>query len=94
MSVFTVLTLCLMGVFPLQFKDGESAETLGLTGKETIDVQIDENVKPRDLVKVTATDEEGNKKEFEVLVRFDSEVEIDYYRHGGILQMVLREKLK
>ena len=46
------------------------------------------------LLKVTATDEEGNKKEFEVLVRFDSEVEIDYYRHGGILQMVLREKLK
>ncbi|MEH7346882.1 aconitate hydratase AcnA [Bacillus sp. JJ1532] len=85
--------LVLMGVLPLQFKDGDSAETLGLTGKETIDVQIDENVRPRDLVKVTATDEEGNKKEFEVLVRFDSEVEIDYYRHGGILQMVLREKL-
>ena len=86
--------LVLMGVLPLQFKDGESAETLGLTGKEVIDVQIDENVRPRDLLKVTATDEEGNKKEFEVLVRFDSEVEIDYYRHGGILQMVLREKLK
>lgn len=85
--------LVLMGVLPLQFKDGESAETLGLTGKETIDVQIDENVRPRDLVQVTATDEDGNKKSFEVLVRFDSEVEIDYYRHGGILQMVLREKL-
>ncbi|MET3698958.1 aconitase [Bacillus oleivorans] len=85
--------LVLMGVLPLQFKEGENAETLGLTGKETIDVQIDENVKPRDIVKVTATDEAGNKKEFEVLVRFDSEVEIDYYRHGGILQMVLRNKL-
>ncbi|MFC0418067.1 aconitate hydratase AcnA [Cytobacillus solani] len=85
--------LVLMGVLPLQFKDGESAETLGLTGKETIDVQVDENVRPRDLVQVTATDEDGNKKSFEVLVRFDSEVEIDYYRHGGILQMVLREKL-
>ncbi|MEH7495780.1 aconitate hydratase AcnA [Neobacillus niacini] len=86
--------LVLMGVLPLQFKDGESAETLGLTGKETIDVQVDENVKPRDLLKVTATDEAGNKKEFEVLVRFDSEVEVDYYRHGGILPMVLREKLQ
>ncbi|MEH7237347.1 aconitate hydratase AcnA [Bacillus sp. JJ1562] len=86
--------LVLMGVLPLQFKQGENAETLGLTGKEAIEVQIDENVKPRDYVKVTATDEEGNKKEFEVLVRFDSEVEIDYYRHGGILQMVLREKMK
>ena len=86
--------LVLMGVLPLQFKDGESAVTLGLTGKETIDVQVDEKVRPRDLLKVTATDEAGNKKEFEVLVRFDSEVEIDYYRHGGILPMVLREKLK
>ncbi|AGK53881.1 aconitate hydratase AcnA [Bacillus sp. 1NLA3E] len=86
--------LVLMGVLPLQFKQGESAETLGLTGKEAIDVLVDETVKPRDFVKVTATDEAGNKKEFEVLVRFDSEVEIDYYRHGGILQMVLREKIK
>lgn len=86
--------LVLMGVLPLQFKDGESADTLGLTGKETIAVAVGETVKPRDLVKVTATDEAGNKKEFEVLVRFDSEVEIDYYRHGGILQMVLRDKLQ
>jgi aconitate hydratase len=86
--------LVLMGVLPLQFKKGESAETLGLTGKETIAVQLDENVKPRDILTVTATDEEGNKKEFDVLVRFDSDIEIDYYRHGGILQMVLRDKLK
>lgn len=86
--------LVLMGVLPLQFKEGENADVLGLTGKETIEVAIDESVKPRDFVKVTATDEAGNKKEFEVLVRFDSEVEIDYYRHGGILQMVLRDKLK
>ncbi|RSK49655.1 aconitate hydratase AcnA [Bacillus canaveralius] len=86
--------LVLMGVLPLQFKQGESAEVLGLTGKEIINVQIDENVRPRDFVTVTATDEDGNKKTFEVLVRFDSEVEIDYYRHGGILPMVLRDKLK
>ncbi|MCM3006175.1 aconitate hydratase AcnA [Priestia koreensis] len=86
--------LVLMGVLPLQFKEGESAETLGLKGTESIAVQIDETVKPRDFVKVVATDEAGNKKEFEVLVRFDSEVEIDYYRHGGILQMVLRDKLE
>jgi aconitate hydratase len=86
--------LVLMGVLPLQFKEGENAETLGLTGKETISVQVDENVKPRDILTVTAIDEAGNKKEFEVLVRFDSEVEIDYYRHGGILPMVLRDKLK
>ncbi|MFZ3587796.1 aconitate hydratase AcnA [Bacillus sp. DJP31] len=86
--------LVLMGVLPLQFKQGEGAAVLGLTGKETIEVHIDETVKPRDLVNVTATDEEGNKKQFEVLVRFDSDIEVDYYRHGGILQMVLRDKLK
>lgn len=85
--------LVLMGVLPLQFKEGENADTLGLTGKETINVLIDENVKPLELVKVTATDEAGNQTEFEVIARFDSEIEIDYYRHGGILQMVLREKL-
>jgi aconitate hydratase len=86
--------LVLMGVLPLQFKDGESAETLGLAGDEAFTIHVDKNVKPRDVVKVTATDAKGSVKEFEVVARFDSEVEIDYYRHGGILQMVLREKLK
>ncbi|MFC4617480.1 aconitate hydratase AcnA [Camelliibacillus cellulosilyticus] len=86
--------LVCMGVLPLQFKEGENAETLGLTGKETFDVAIDDNVKPRQLVKVTATDEDGNVKTFEAIVRFDSEVDVDYYRNGGILQMVLRRKFK
>ncbi|PAD48471.1 aconitate hydratase AcnA [Shouchella clausii] len=85
--------LVLMGVLPLQFKAGESAESLGLTGKETISVAITNEIKPRDYVTVTAVSEDGKKTEFEALVRFDSDVEIDYYRHGGILQMVLREKL-
>ncbi|WP_203362504.1 aconitate hydratase AcnA [Bacillus sp. REN10] len=86
--------LVMMGVLPLQFKAGENADTLGLTGKEVIEVNLTDNVKPRDIVTVTATDEEGNKKEFQALVRFDSDVEVDYYRHGGILQMVLRSKLQ
>ncbi len=86
--------LVMMGVLPLQFKEGESADHFGLTGRETFDIDINEDVKPRDLIKVTATDEEGNKTEFEVIARFESEVELDYYRHGGILQMVLRERLK
>ncbi|QQK80130.1 aconitate hydratase AcnA [Salicibibacter cibi] len=85
--------LALMGVLPLQFKEGESADELGLTGEETFRVDIDENVKPRQLVTVTAEDHDGNTKTFEAVVRFDSEVEIDYYRHGGILPMVLRDKL-
>jgi aconitate hydratase len=86
--------LVMMGVLPLQFKQGESAETLGLSGKESISVEISEGVKPRDIVKVTAVAEDGTNTEFEALVRFDSDVEVDYYRHGGILQMVLRDKLK
>ncbi|WP_406621931.1 aconitate hydratase AcnA [Bacillus atrophaeus] len=86
--------LVFMGVLPLQFKAGDNAETLGLSGKEVIEVDVDETVRPRDLVKVRAIDEDGNVKSFEVLVRFDSDVEVDYYRHGGILQMVLRDKMK
>lgn len=86
--------LVMMGVLPLQFMEGESAETLGLTGEEAISVNIGEGVKPRDILKVTATAADGSVKEFDVLARFDSDVEVDYYRHGGILQMVLRDKMK
>lgn len=85
--------LALMGVLPLQFKAGENADSLGLTGKETFNIELNSDLKPRQMVKVIAIDAEGNKKEFEAVVRFDSDVEIDYYRHGGILQMVLRNKL-
>jgi aconitate hydratase len=86
--------LVMMGVLPLQFKKGDSAESLGLTGKETISVNVTNDVKPRDILTVTAVAEDGTTTEFEVLARFDSDVEVDYYRHGGILQMVLRNKLK
>ncbi|HAR6506260.1 TPA: aconitate hydratase AcnA [Staphylococcus pseudintermedius] len=85
--------LVMMGVLPLQFKEGESADTLGLDGTETIAVDLDENVQPGQTVKVTATKEDGTTVEFGVTARFDSNVEIDYYRHGGILQLVLRKKL-
>ncbi|MCR8847380.1 aconitate hydratase AcnA [Rossellomorea sp. SC111] len=86
--------LVMMGVLPLQFKKGDSAESLGLTGRETISVNVTNDVKPRDILTVTAVAEDGSSTEFEVLARFDSDVEVDYYRHGGILQMVLRNKLK
>ncbi|WP_088007003.1 aconitate hydratase AcnA [Indiicoccus explosivorum] len=85
--------LVMMGVLPLQFVNGQNAESLGLTGRESISVDISDDVKPRELLKATATAEDGTKTEFDVLARFDSEVEVDYYRHGGILQMVLRNKL-
>ncbi|TWT09206.1 aconitate hydratase AcnA [Planomicrobium sp. CPCC 101079] len=85
--------LVMMGVLPLQFINGENAESLGLTGRETISVNLTDDVKPRDILTVTATAEDGKVTEFQALARFDSEVEVDYYRHGGILQMVLRRKL-
>lgn len=86
--------LVMMGVLPLQFVNGQNAASLGLTGEEAISVNIAEGVKPRDILKVTATAADGTVTEFDALARFDSEVEIDYYRHGGILQMVLRDKMK
>ncbi|RIJ64866.1 aconitate hydratase AcnA [Rummeliibacillus sp. POC4] len=85
--------LVMMGVLPLQFVDGQNAESLGLTGEETFAVNIAEGVKPRDILTVTATAKDGSTKQFKALARFDSEVEVDYYRNGGILQMVLRNKL-
>jgi aconitate hydratase len=85
--------LVMMGVLPLQYVDGQNAESLGLTGEETFAVNIAEGVKPRDILTVTATAKDGSTKQFKALARFDSEVEVDYYRNGGILQMVLRNKL-
>ncbi|WP_341776232.1 aconitate hydratase AcnA [Staphylococcus hyicus] len=85
--------LVMMGVLPLQFKQGESADTLGLDGTEHISVDISEAVQPGQEVKVTAKKEDGQIIEFHAVARFDSKVEIEYYRHGGILQLVLRKKL-
>ncbi|MCO4332345.1 aconitate hydratase AcnA [Staphylococcus hyicus] len=85
--------LVMMGVLPLQFKQGESADTLGLDGTEHISVDISEAVQPGQEVKVTAKKEDGQIIEFHAIARFDSKVEIEYYRHGGILQLVLRKKL-
>ncbi|PTJ86871.1 aconitate hydratase AcnA [Staphylococcus hyicus] len=85
--------LVMMGVLPLQFKQGESADTLGLDGTEHISVDISEAVQPGQEVKVTAKKEDGQVIEFHSVARFDSKVEIEYYRHGGILQLVLRKKL-
>jgi aconitate hydratase len=84
-----------MGVLPLQFKDGESAASLGLTGKETYSITgISGDLKPLQDATVTATDDAGNTKTFTTTVRIDTPVEIDYYRNGGILHTVLRDFLK
>ena len=86
--------LVFMGVLPLQFLEGEDAETHGLTGDESFSIQVDEGVTAGQEANVVAVNRNGEKKSFKVKVRFDSDVEIDYYRHSGILQMVLRDKLK
>ena len=83
-----------MGVLPLQFKEGESADTLGLDGSETFDIHVDDNVKARDEIKVTATKTNGEVIEFMTDCRIDTPVEVDYYRNGGILHTVLLDYLK
>lgn len=85
--------LVMMGVLPLQFKPGEDADNLGLTGTELFDIDIDETKGILDTVKVTASKSNGEVIEFETVLRFDSAVDITYYQHGGILPMVIRKKL-
>lgn len=81
-----------MGVLPLQFSPGEDAATLGLTGKETFDVgNVAEGLTPGKKIAVTATAGDGTKKSFTATLRLDTPNEVDYYRHGGILQFVLRQ---
>jgi aconitate hydratase len=80
-----------MGILPLQFPQGENRESLGLTGEEVYSITgIASELRPSGTVTVTATDASGATKQFAALVRIDTPVELDYYRHGGILQYVLR----
>ena len=79
-----------MGILPLQFKAGESAESLGLTGQETYDFDGIGDGSGKEL-NVTATAEDGSVKSFTVDVRIDTPKEVEYYQHGGILQYVLRQ---
>ena len=87
-----------MGVLPLQFPEGESHETLGLDGTETFDISgvtaFNEGDTIPETVHVTATKEGGETVEFDAKVRVDTPGEAEYYRHGGILQYVLRQMVK
>jgi aconitate hydratase len=82
-----------MGVLPLQFPAGESADSLGLDGTETFDIagvtQLNEGTTP-DTLRVTATKADGSTVELDAVLRIDTPGEADYYRNGGILQYVLR----
>jgi aconitate hydratase len=81
-----------MGVLPLQFPVGQSAESLGLTGHETYTIQVDDNLRPGQEVLVQVTDAAaGHVRQISTVCRLDTAVEVTYYRNGGILQTVLRQ---
>lgn len=84
-----------MGVVPLQYKPGSNAEKLGLTGTEAFTITgIANDISPLKEVQVIAKKENGEEIKFDVIARLDSKIEIEYYRHGGILQYVLRHFLE
>jgi len=80
-----------MGVLPLQLPAGVTWESLGLTGEETFDIEgLDEKMPPRANLKISARTAAGAAIEFTATARIDTPVELEYFRHGGILQAVLR----
>ena len=80
-----------MGVLPLEFKDGQTRKTLKLDGTETFDITgIADGIKPRMDVKCTIHRADGSTEEVTLLCRIDTLDEVEYYRHGGILQYVMR----
>ena len=85
-----------MGVLPLQFKEGESAQTLNLDGTETFDLAGLENgsVKPRQDVTLKINRADGTSEETTLTLRIDTPIELEYYKSGGILPYVLRQLLE
>lgn len=84
-----------LGVLPLQYKEGDTAESLGVTGKEVFSITgIANDIKPLKEIQITAKTEDGKEIKFGVIARLDSLIEIEYYRNGGILQYVLRQFLE
>jgi aconitate hydratase len=82
-----------MGVLPLQFKSGDSWESLGLKGDETVDVVLATDVRPLSDATLVITGADGARREVSVTLRIDTPIEVDYYKHGGILPFVLRQLL-
>ncbi len=83
-----------MGVLPLQFREGESRETLDLDGTEVFEIALSDELKPQQAVEVTAKKADGDELHFVTTCRIDTPVEVEYYRNGGILHNVLRELAK
>ncbi len=82
-----------MGVLPLQFMPGENVQTLGLTGEEIFHIEGIDTLSPRKVLTVRAVKPDGSERTFQVVARVDTPVEVEYYRHGGILPMVLRKMM-
>jgi aconitate hydratase len=82
-----------MGVLPLQFKGSDSVESLGIKGDETFEILGLDNLKPQQDMKLIITRKDGSRQDVTLLSRIDTPIEVDYYRHGGILSYVLRELL-
>ncbi|MCS7208222.1 MAG: hypothetical protein NZ874_01480, partial [Fimbriimonadales bacterium] len=82
-----------MGVLPLQFMPGENVQSLGLTGEEVFHIEGVESLTPRKVLTVRAVKPDGSETAFQALARVDTPIEVEYYRHGGILPMVLRKMM-
>ena len=82
-----------MGVLPLQFAPGENVQTLGITGEEVFHIEGIADLTPRKVLTVRAVKPDGGERAFQVLARVDTPIEVEYYRHGGILPMVLRKMM-
>jgi aconitate hydratase len=80
-----------MGVLPLQFKGADTVESLGIRGDETFDIEVPADIRPQQDLTLAVTRNDGTRQEVQVLCRIDTPIEVDYYRHGGILPFVLRE---
>jgi aconitate hydratase len=83
-----------MGVLPLQFGDGDNASSLGLDGTETYDIDLPDEIRPGQELEVTATAGDGGSTSFSVRCRLDTQVEVEYWRNGGILHTVLRKLVR
>ena len=83
-----------MGVLPLQFRDGESAASLGLAGSEVFHIPVTDDIKPGQELKIQVQELTGTLRTITVRCRIDSAIEVEYYRHGGILPMMVRRLVK
>jgi aconitate hydratase len=80
-----------MGILPLQYLPGETASSLGLTGRETFSIHgISDGLRPRQEVSIAARGDDGRETRFRAIARLDGAIDVEYYRNGGVLQTVLR----